>query len=119
MGNRPQARLLSERSIEAGIASEGEAPRVRRARSVTINARNRRSAGCSHAGCSIGGNMTRASGSAPIGNGRGFRRVSRCHGTQPRRLAGAAARRSRISAALRSTPSIASTLRSRARTGLG
>lgn len=38
MGNRPQARLLSERSIEAGIASEGEAPRVRRARSVTINA---------------------------------------------------------------------------------
>jgi hypothetical protein len=38
MGNKPQARLLSERSIEAGVAaSSSSAPRARPIRSVTVN----------------------------------------------------------------------------------
>jgi hypothetical protein len=37
MGMKPQPRLLSERSVEAGIASEGEPARDRPRRSVTVN----------------------------------------------------------------------------------
>ena len=37
MGMEPQKRLLSERSIEAGIASEGEPDLARPRRSVTVN----------------------------------------------------------------------------------
>jgi hypothetical protein len=35
---KPQPRLLTERSIEAGIASESEPSRIRARRSVTVNA---------------------------------------------------------------------------------
>ena len=38
MGTKPQARLLSERSIDAGISSETGTPRARVDRSVTVNA---------------------------------------------------------------------------------
>ena len=38
MRSKVQARLLEERSIEAGITSETEKPAGRRARSVTVNA---------------------------------------------------------------------------------
>ena len=38
MGSKPQARLLSERPVDAGIASERESVGVRRVRSVTVNA---------------------------------------------------------------------------------
>jgi hypothetical protein len=38
MGSKPQARLLSERPVDAGIASEREPVGVRRVRSVTVNA---------------------------------------------------------------------------------
>jgi hypothetical protein len=37
MGMKPQQRLLSERSIETGIASEGESGLARPRRSVTVN----------------------------------------------------------------------------------
>jgi len=38
MGTRPEARLLMERRVEAGIAGQGPIDSVRPARSVTVNA---------------------------------------------------------------------------------
>src|SRR5690348_5042436 len=38
MGMKPQRRLLSERKMEGGVASDREAPMSRASRSVTVNA---------------------------------------------------------------------------------